>query len=116
MVVLKHIKFLARLKGSTLMETLVATVLIVVIFMLTSLILNNVFSNTIKHNTQAIDSHLNELQYLQQQNQIQLPYNETFQNWNIIITRYKDNQKALIEFEVFNSKTNKTISITRIED
>ena len=69
------------------METLVATVLIVLIFMLASMILNNLFSNTIKNNTQAIDNHLNELQYLHQNEQLQLPYTEVFQNWNISIEK-----------------------------
>ena len=63
MVVLKS-KY--KIKGSTLMETLVATVVIVIIFMMASLILNNLFSNTIKNNTQSIDSYLNELQYKKQ--------------------------------------------------
>ena len=63
-----------RIKGSTLMETLVATVLIVLIFILASMILNNLFSNTIKNNNQAIDNHLNELKYLQQHEQLLLQH------------------------------------------
>ena len=41
---------LKRIKGSTLMETLVATVLIVVVFMMASLTLNALFSTTITTN------------------------------------------------------------------
>ena len=55
---------LKKIKASTLMETLVASVLIVVVFMISSMILNNLFSNTIKSNTRAIEAHINELQYL----------------------------------------------------
>lgn len=104
------------IKGSTLMETLVATVLIVLIFMLASMILNNLFSNTIKNSTQAIDNHLNELQYLQQHEQLMLPYAETYENWDVTVERYKENNQNLIEFEAMNSKTNKTITKVSIED
>lgn len=98
------------------METLVATVLIVLIFMLASMILNNLFSNTIKNNTQAIDNHLNELQYLHKNEQLQLPYTEVFQNWNITLENFKKDDKFYVEFEAINSKTNKTITIVSIED
>lgn len=120
MVVLKTIHKLLnrdyRVKGSTLMETLVATVLIVLIFMLASMILNNLFSNTIKNNTQAIDNHLNELQYLQQHEQLLLPYTETYENWEVTVERYKEDNQSVVEFEAINSKTNKTITIVHIED
>ena len=98
------------------METLVATVLVVLIFMLASMILNNLFSNTIKNNTQAIDNYLNELQYLQQHEQLLLPYAETYKNWDVTVERYKEGNKDLIEFEAINSKTNKTITKISIED
>ena len=101
---------LKKLKGSTLMETMVATVLIVLIFMLASFILNNLFSSTIKNSTHDIQNHLNELQYLQQNNQIQLPYTETFKDWEIVIDRFKEHNDIKVEFEAINSNTNKTIS------
>ncbi|WP_290698293.1 hypothetical protein [Lacinutrix sp.] len=101
---------LKKVKSSTLMETLVATVLVVIVFMLASMILNNLFSTTINNNTQVIDTHLNELQYLLQNDKIELPYTETFQNWNVTIENYQDNNQAVTEFEVIHLKTNKTIS------
>lgn len=104
-----------RVKGSTLMETLVATVLIVLIFMLASMILNNLFSNTIKNNTQAVDNHLNELQYLQQHKQLIIPYTESYDNWNITVERFKEDNQILIEFEAINFKTNKTIAVIKRE-
>jgi type II secretory pathway component PulJ len=104
-----------RVKGSTLMETLVATVLIVLILMLASMILNNLFSNTIKNNTQAINNHLNELQYLQQHEQLLLPYADSYKNWDVTVERYKEDNKTLIEFEAINTKTNKTINIIKRE-
>jgi len=77
MVVLK------KIKGSTLMETLVATVLIVVVFMIASMILNNLFSNSIKSNTRVIDAHLNELEYFYTSDKLSLPYYDDFKSWQI---------------------------------
>jgi peptidoglycan hydrolase CwlO-like protein len=101
---------LKRVKGSTLMETLVATVIIVLVFMVSSMILNTLFSSSVNNNTQAIESHLNELQYLQLHEQLEIPYDDAFQNWNVTINRYKENDKYRIEFEATNQKTSKTIN------
>lgn len=100
---------LKKIKSSTLMETLVATVLIVVVFMLASMILNNLFSSNIKNNTRAIETYLNELQYLQRHQKIILPYHDDFETWHISIDRYSENNQAIIEFEAVNKRTNKTI-------
>ncbi|KQC29378.1 hypothetical protein [Flagellimonas eckloniae] len=80
MVVLK------KLKASTLMETMVATVLIVVIFMLSSLILNSLFSAQVKGNLQPIKSHLNQLEYQYVNQKINLPYYEEWKTWDITIS------------------------------
>ncbi len=107
---------LKRIKGATLMETLTATVLIVIVFMLASMILNNLFSNTIKNNTQTIETHLNELNYLQQNDQLRLPYTDTFKHWEVSITAYTQGNTTITEFEATNTKTNKTISIIERAD
>ena len=91
------------------METLVATVLIVVVFMLASLILNNVFSKTIKNNTNAIEAQLNELRYLQWHNQLEIPYYDDFGVWQISIEKLTNNNLNTIEFEAVNDETNTTI-------
>tara|TARA_R110002050_G_scaffold26661_4_gene69960 strand:- start:3459 stop:3794 length:336 start_codon:yes stop_codon:yes gene_type:complete len=100
---------LKKIKASTLMETLVATVLIVVIFMMASMILNNLFSNSIKNNTRAIEAQLSELQYLNENDKLEIPYNEDFKDWQIVVDSYKENNMTIIEFEATNSNTSKTI-------
>ena len=97
------------------METLVATVLIIIVFMLASMILNNLFSNSISNNTQDIENNLNELQYMQEHKKLKLPYADTFQNWNVTITTFKENNQAFVEFEAVNLKTNKTINLIQNE-
>ena len=101
---------LKKIKASTLMETLVATVLIIIVFMVTSMILNNLFFNTIKNNTTQIDAHLNELQYLYINNKLAIPYQADFNEWDISASAYIESNKTIISFEAFNSVTNKKIS------
>lgn len=103
MVVLK------KIKASTLMETLVATVLLVVIFMLASLILNNLFSNTINSNTDAIDNYLNELEYLYLNEEIEVPFYDDFKNWEINMQYGKEARQKVVLLEAVNINTNQTI-------
>lgn len=76
---------LTKIKASTLMETMVATVLIVVIFMFSSLILNSLFSAQVKGNLQPIKSHLHQLEYQYTNQKINLPYYEEWKTWEITI-------------------------------
>jgi len=107
MVVLK------KIKGSTLMEMLVATVLIIIIFIISSMVLNTIFSNTIKNNTRAIESYLNKLEYLNTNDKLQLPYREEFGEWQIHITEFLENNTNKVEFEAVNTRTKKTITIEK---
>ncbi len=100
---------LRKVKASTLMETLVATVLIVVVFITASMILNNLFSNTIKNNTRDIDAQLNELQYLYINEKLLLPYQSNFDLWEIKVDSYKQNNQNIVEFEAVQTETKKTI-------
>ncbi len=59
------------------METMVATALIVIIFMIASLVLNNLFSNSVKSNTQHITERLLQMEYQCSTNQLSLPYLHT---------------------------------------
>ncbi|MEO9510715.1 MAG: hypothetical protein ABJN84_03230 [Flavobacteriaceae bacterium] len=95
MVVLK------KLKASTLMETMVATVLIVVIFMISSLILNSLFSAQIRGNLQPIKSHLNQLEYQYINQKINLPYYEEWKTWDITISTTQD----MVQIEAVEKET-----------
>lgn len=103
MVVLK------KIKASSLIETMVATVIIVVIFIVASMILNNVFSNTINNNTRAIEAHLNEISYLYLNQELELPYIDTFGNWEIRTEQFIDKGHRVIEFEATSIVAKKKI-------
>lgn len=107
---------LKKIKASTLMETLVASVLIVVIFMMSSMILNNLFSNSVKNNTRAIDAHLNELQYLYINEKLSLPYQDGLGSWNITVEPHKSGNEKKAVMEAINTETKKHITKEIIED
>ncbi|MDC9722883.1 MAG: hypothetical protein PSN34_08920 [Urechidicola sp.] len=102
-----------KLKASSLVETLVATVLIVLMFAIASLTLNNIFGNAIKNNTDEINRHLNQLQYQYSHQLIQLPYFDTYRNWEIAIEKTGYNQSGFVQFKAFHTKHHKTITKRR---
>ncbi len=72
------------------METLVATVLIMVIFMGASMVLNNLFVTGIAQDDHAIRQHLYALQYQVKHEKIDLPYIEDFGAWEVSIDRQRE--------------------------
>jgi len=75
--------------------------------------LNNIFGNAIKNNTDDIDRHLNQLQYQYSHQQIQLPYFDTYQDWDITIEKTSSNQMGFVWFKAINNKHQKTITKKR---
>lgn len=79
------------------METMVATVLIIVIFMLSSLIMNSLFATQMGENHTALDSHLDKLEYLQGNRKIILPYYEEWDGWKITLQNPDEHGKIRVE-------------------
>jgi len=99
---------LKKLKASTLIETLVATVLIIVVFMISSLTLNNILSGSIRKETGKINAYLNELHYNYLHKQIEIPYYDSFENWKISIDQIKEDDRILF-IDALHTKTNKKL-------
>jgi hypothetical protein len=98
---------LKKIRSATLVESLVATVIILVVFFMASMVLNNLFSNVIKSNTIDIENYCNELEYLYQHQKIKPPYQDTYLNWDIQISlQAPDNKKLVIE--AINTEFNKS--------
>ena len=68
------------------METLVATVLIVVVFMGASMVLNNLFTTSIQLNDNWVRQELLRLQYQYQNGQLLLPYRTKLGSWDIEVS------------------------------
>ena len=65
------------------METLVATVLIVVVFMMASMTLNALFATTVKNNDEGVRQELFFLQYQYGHGKLSVPYYDEWDEWDI---------------------------------
>lgn len=108
MVVLK------KVRSATLVEVIVASVLIVIIFMIASLVLNNLVLNTFSKNLHPIENRLNELEYEIQNDLIKLPYQENFKGWDIAIKTEKADSIEELVILATNEKNSKEITRQRI--
>lgn len=96
------------------METITASVIIIIVFAIASLTLNNVFSATINNDTNQIENHLYKLEYQYVNNQISIPYNEAIENWEIGIAKVEENGSNWIVFKAVNTVTKKTVVKKRL--
>lgn len=97
MVVLK------KIRASSLVETLTASVIIVVIFMITSFSFNNVFLNTIKSDDEQLTNRIGEIKYLTRYERIKFPFFEEREYWVISAEQKSD----AVYFEVQNLRNKK---------
>jgi hypothetical protein len=93
------------------METLVATVLIVLVFMISTFVLNSLFTNTVRQHTDALQTRIAELSYLSIHKQIAIPYDDAFENWDITVAR----DGTTLLFEAVHKETGKVIRTQRYE-
>ncbi|MFA5297540.1 MAG: hypothetical protein WC389_04955 [Lutibacter sp.] len=103
MVVLK------KIKASTLVETITASVIIIIVFAIASLTLNNVFASTINNDTHQIENHLYKLEYQYENHKISIPYNEAYENWELSIAKVEENDTNWIVFKAVNTITKKAV-------
>lgn len=91
------------------METLVATVLIVVIFMVSSMLMNNLFSNSLKGRDDQTEEQLNQLVYAYGHGSLGLPYYEEIGDWVFSVTTQNQNGTETARFEATHRVSKKTI-------
>lgn len=101
---------MVKLKSATLLETLVATALILVIFLVSGLIINNLAKNTIQNNHQSIENELKRLSYFSKHGKINLPYVSDYDNWSIEVK--KNDITGQIEIEAWQKNSSKTLNKT----
>lgn len=101
---------LKKLVASTLMETLVATVLIVVVFMMASMTLNSLFENTMARNDNEIQQELLYLMYRHENGKLPLPHYGEIGPWNIEVEPI-DNTSNTVVFSAVHEVNDKKVSI-----
>lgn len=100
---------LKKIRGATLIETLTASILIIIVFMIASLSFNNIFNNHVKRDHSAIENRIKELEYLVHHQKIKVPYSEDFAGWDIEIISQK--QAILITYNKEGKEQNKMVFV-----
>lgn len=89
---------LKKVRASTLVETLIASVIIVVVFVIASLSLNSIFKGVVEKNDTSLLNRTKELMYLTKHDKIQIPYYEDTSQWEITIEK----RNSIIVLESFH--------------
>ncbi|MDC8005215.1 hypothetical protein POV27_14230 [Aureisphaera galaxeae] len=76
-----------KIKAATIVEILAASAIIVTVFTIASLSLNNVFKGVVKGNDSEFQNRLKELTYLTKHQKIAVPYYEDNEQWDIAIEK-----------------------------
>ncbi len=105
-----------KIKSATLMETLMATTIIFVVFVIASLILNNTFRTMVKNDTFALENRLELLHYQYIHKSIHLPYYESFQNFEITIQRMEEESLNYIIYSATKKTDQKQVKIRTIDE
>ena len=102
---------LKRIQASTLMETLVSTVLIVIVFMVASMVLNSLFAGSIAQNDDPVQQELLQLQYRYTHGKLEMPYYDELGSWEIVVTQTDGDATRTASFEATHSTTDKKITV-----
>ncbi len=101
---------LKRIKASTLMETLVSTVLIVIVFMVASMVLNSLFAGSISQHNDHVQQELLQLQYLYKNGKLEVPYYDELGPWEIVVTQSDGDANRTATFVAAHSTSDKKIT------
>lgn len=100
-------KKLIRVKGSSLVETLIATIIIMIVFGIAMVSISNILENNIKSSTSAIDTELNKLMYLYENGNLEVPSQESLKEWQIKVEKVKEGEINYILFEGMHKQSKK---------
>lgn len=87
-----------------------ATVLIVIVFMMASMTLNALFVNTVANNTNEVQQELLFLKYQYENGQLTLPYYDGLEDWEIMVEAQDWNSNEQVIFSAEHLLTKKKVS------
>ena len=96
-----------KIEGASLVETLIASLLIMIVFGISITTVTNVLERTVKNNTRAIDNELNRLEYLYKNGKLEVPNSMDTNGWFIEIETEKEGDLTFVVFTAKNSKIQK---------
>ena len=90
-----------KVSASSLVETLIATVVIMIVFGIAMATVSNILERTVRSNSRFIENELTRLEYFYQNGQVKVPSQMEIQNWTVDIDLEKEGN---IDFVVFTAK------------
>lgn len=101
---------LKKIKSATLIEVLVATIIIIIIFMIASLILNNLLYTSFAKNTHGVQTRIHEITYKLRNHKIQLPYNESYGDWEIKVWVEATGERPYLSYRAVHKNSKKEVT------
>ncbi|MEP0262324.1 hypothetical protein [Dokdonia sp.] len=105
-----------KIRATTLMETIVATSIILMVFVIASLVLNNTFRTLTLRDTFSVQNRLETLQYLYVHEKFTLPYYESFEEYEISIERTSEDNIHYIIYEASKEQQKTPLTIQTIDE
>jgi hypothetical protein len=102
--------FLVKFKASSLTEVIVATTILLVVFAISLVTLNNIMMSSVRKDSGAMETKIEKLMYQYQNKQLKVPVSYTDANFVISIQKIAQNELEFIEFSITNSISKKTVT------
>ena len=102
--------FFNKLNASSLTEVLVATTILVVVFVISLGTLNNMMMSTVKKETHVLETKIEKMSYQYKNKQLKIPVSYTEDEFSFSIEKIVQNDMQFIEFTITNSTSKKTLS------
>lgn len=102
-----------KVKGSSLIETLIATIIIMIVFGIAMMSVTNILENTVKNSASKIDTELNKLTYRYHHGLIKVPDVIQSGQWSVELKKVKEGALDYVLFQATH-KTNKKVRSKKI--
>jgi len=97
-----------KASASSLVETIVATVIIMIVFGIAMNSMLGVVKQTTENSTHKIDSKLQKLSYEYQNNVLKVPNTIEIPQWSIVIKEQQEGKLTFVVFRATHKKNKKT--------
>jgi hypothetical protein len=101
--------FKQKIKASSLTEVIVATSILLLVFVISLEILNTAMISAVQNETQAMETKVGKLCYEYRYDKIKVPNSYLDEEFLIEISMFRKNECNWIAFEIKNEATNKRI-------
>ena len=96
-----------KVNASSIVETVTASVVILIVFGIAMMTIANILESTVKRNTNALDKELNKLEYLLKYQKIQIPDIIETDEYTVEITLEKQSDQSYVLLKARSKKNNK---------